>query len=69
MDQAEWGKEWVYSLIMSLHLAQEPDDALARLPFVFPSEIVALHLPSPTGKSKSGQLASKKFSTDMTRIA
>jgi hypothetical protein len=48
--------EWVCSLIMNLHFAQEPDDARARLPFGFPHKIVALYLLLPAKGGENGQL-------------
>jgi hypothetical protein len=41
---------------MNLHFAQEPDGALARLPFGFPHKIAALHLLLPARGSENGQL-------------
>lgn len=53
MEQ-EGHRELVCSLIMSLRLAQEPDGALARLPFVFPHKIAALHLLFPSREIENG---------------
>jgi len=41
---------------MNIRLAQELDDALPRLSFVYPHEIAAVHLPSPTRATKTDQL-------------
>lgn len=48
--------EWVCSLIMNLHFAQEPHDARTMLPFVFPHKTAVLHLFLPARGNENGQL-------------
>lgn len=66
--EKEGREKWIKSLIMNIHLAQEPDDALPKLSFFFPYEIAALHLLPPTTGSNTSQLDSKNPNTHINKV-